>query len=693
MIPLFKNGIQGLSDTLWSGVAGSASKIVGIDHRTKPGTFMAQQKLAKDSSTTIDELCKEAVYVSDGSTLWFSSESGKIWREVSGTYTLVHTTVPTDGEAKCLGASQLNDFIIWATENYLHKIEVSLIGGDWSEEAEENFGEFEVGNDEFHTMIIQRNNLFIADGHIMTELSGGNIIKDPTKTMEVEFDPDVNFAMSGVGLRPSGDAFPEIVEEYRTTSASETTSFSQNITVGAGDNKAIYVFFSSFRDDGTAPDLPATLDFDGQTISGSFSSSGAVGPPGENRRFEIHGYVLTNPTEKTADIVATLNQTETNLVMHTLVLSGVDQTLIPDAGTLKTDSSDDVSSSGSITFDFEGADYILRLLHVRSETTDQTFPSPQEEIFNANNDYGTDSLTYIGKTDDLDFISETGFEVDTQETIQALIDFDVDVLVGTRKLNKGRVLRWDALSPQWSASDEIDDEGINSFIRDDNYVYVNTGFYGRLYFYNGEQMEPFKRIPGDWSPTAGAKINSRSVGFHLGIPVFGLSSETGNPALQGVYGFGSYSRDYPKTLSLDFPVPSGEFEGVEIGAILTSGTDLYVAWKDSEDVGVAKLDWSNKYESAYLETPALIPPEERSNFSLINAFNVDYVELPASTDVSIGIKKRYEASFTDLHTNNFTELQQIKSRVTATRIANLIIRIGLTVNENNSPQVENVSLE
>ena len=71
--PIFPNGIQGLSDGLHSGTAGSCSKLVGIDYRTTPGTFKAHQKLTKHSSTVIDELCKNVVNVSDCSRIWFSS--------------------------------------------------------------------------------------------------------------------------------------------------------------------------------------------------------------------------------------------------------------------------------------------------------------------------------------------------------------------------------------------------------------------------------------------------------------------------------------------------------------------------------------------------------------------------------------------------------------------------------------------
>jgi hypothetical protein len=90
MKSLFGNGYNGLSDTLFNGMQGSVYRSVGIDHRSKPGVLKAHQKLTKHSASTVTELCKERVSVSDGSRLWFSSESGKIWRESGGTYTQVY---------------------------------------------------------------------------------------------------------------------------------------------------------------------------------------------------------------------------------------------------------------------------------------------------------------------------------------------------------------------------------------------------------------------------------------------------------------------------------------------------------------------------------------------------------------------------------------------------------------------------
>jgi hypothetical protein len=680
--PIFKTGINGLSDSLWSGTEGSCSKLVGIDYRTKPGTFQAHQKLSKHSSTTIDELCKNVVNCSDGSRLWFSSESGKIWREVSGTYTLVHTTVPTAGEAKCLGATEYHGEIFWATELYLHKILVEDLG-DWTK-ITQNWKKFAFGDDSFHPMTVQNLQLYIGDKTTIAKVDKPPVPLEPKRTMTTTFDASIKYIGHAGFVAPFGNEYPTLIYSKRETLASGT-GMTFDVTIPDKSNRVMVMYLSSFNASTvpfasmvTAPTLGA------QSIGLSFTSS-TVNFGGSSRA-SVEAYRLNNPNSGTNTVTLTFGATETNVVVTIMVF---------DKATMIGNNGFDSSGSGGTQFSESnigtvGVNYQLPIAHVFSESGIHTNASSQISVFNANNTWGTDSTSYFGELPD--FTQKTEFNVVAPERIQTIKDFDIDILVGTRDVNKGRVLRWDGVSEGWSAQDDIEEQGINAFIRDDNYMYVQAGFYGRMYFYNGEKLDPFKRIPGDWSPTKTAKINPNASAFHLGVPVFGLSNVAGNPTLQGVYGFGSYGAGYPKTLSLDFPIPTNVFEGVEIGSMVADGADLYVSYKDATDVGVAKLDWANKYNGAYLETNALMGTENRSDFTNIDAVNVDYTDLPTSTGITIAYKKNYDSTFTTLSGITFPKLKQVKARETITDIANLILKISLTTSTNSTPNVENVSI-
>jgi len=680
-IPLFDKGIQGLSDSLWSGAKGSCSKLVGIDYRTTPGTFKAHQKLSKHSGTTIDQLCKNVVNCSDGSRIWFSSESGKIWREVSGTYTLVHTTVPTLGEAKCLGAMEYHDDIYWATELYLHKIEVRDLG-NWTL-VTQNWAKFLIGDDSFHPMTVQNLKLYVGDKTTIASVDKPPVNPEPRRRLSVSFSASEKYTSIAGYLTASGNAYPRLSVSARETSAS-ASSITKSITVPNESDRVMVVFVTGVRTDDNLPATPtATYNGDAMTNLGIAEAFWDVGTD-ISKSFV---FKLVSPDVGTGDLVVTFAGAETNLVVQAVVFRGA----------TNFTSADSTASGGTATSITEtnigtvGTNYDLPVIYVHSDTTTQTIGTGQIAITNTTNTWGNDSTSYYGELPD--FTQRTEFNVLTPERIQTIKDFDIDILVGTRVVNKARVLRWDGLSEGWSAQDDIDEQGINAFILDDNFMYVQAGFYGRLYFYNGEKLDPYQRIPGEWSPTKTAKINPNATAFHLGVPVFGLTNVAGNPTLQGIYGFGSYGIGYTKSLSLDFPIPTNAFSGVEIGAIVTDGADLYASYKDGTDVGVAKLDWTAKYTAPYLETVALISPENRSDFTNIQGMSADYVDLPANTDITFSYKKNYDSSFTALSSTYLPKLKQVKARESITDISNLIVKVAITTSANATPQVENISLD
>lgn len=464
---------RGLSDSSHSGVDGSFYRTVGIDGISKPGVLRVRQKLTKDSGSTVTELCKQRIAVSDGSTLWFSADSGKIWRRASGgTWELVHTTSPAAGEAKCLGAEEHNGVIYWATQSRLHKIPVANIGSaaSWTANATINFATFTVTDDEAHPMARQNNELFIGD---KTEI--------------------------------------------------------------------------------------ATVD---------------------------------------------------------------------DTG-----------------------------------------------VFTA--------------------ISE--FHLDGPERITTLQSFEIDLLVGTKissTVNWCRVLRWDTVSESWFAEDSVEENGVNAFIKDDNHIYIQAGQAGRIYFYDGQSLQPYTQMPGDWTSSKTAKVHSKAAAFLQGVPVFGLSNVSGNPALEGVYCLGSYSPNYSKALDLSYPISQNVLASLEIGAVLTSGSDMFVAWKEGSNYGVDKLDYTAKYGSAYIETRMLHLEQNRAGIKTVLELCAYYASLPANTAINFQLKKSaddsYSASFT---TVDDAKEKAVKARATVPEIANAQVKVLFTVSTNDAPEVEAITVK
>jgi len=286
----------------------------------------------------------------------------------------------------------------------------------------------------------------------------------------------------------------------------------------------------------------------------------------------------------------------------------------------------------------------------------------------------------------------------TPYRIKTMIEFDIDLLIGTfvnDNANKAQILRWDTYDDEsWQTDDTIEENGINAFIKDDNYVYAQCGKYGRIYFYDGSRLIPYKRIPGDWSPTKTAEVYPQAVSTLLTIPVFGLSNGAGNPTEQGVYSFGSYSKDYPKVLDLSYPVSAG-LSDIEIGAVLAVGADLLVSWKSATSQGVDKLNWDAKYSSAYLETTILTPAEVRHFFKTTSEIFANYASLPANTGIGFKYKKKFDATYSAAMTViDDTKLMQVRTKEgTIPEIAALQLKIEFVVSGNNAPEIESIGYE
>ena len=174
----FNNG--GLADSKWSGNPDSLYRMVGTDPHSEPAVLKAESKLTKNSGTTVDEFVRNIVVSSNGRTYHFSYESGKIWEENSGAWTLVHTTTPAAGGAACLGAIEFQGWIIFATESRLHRILATDAEGavEWAANVQEDWQTFLNTDDEFHPTVIQNLNLYIGDAHYLALWDGTTFTGD-----------------------------------------------------------------------------------------------------------------------------------------------------------------------------------------------------------------------------------------------------------------------------------------------------------------------------------------------------------------------------------------------------------------------------------------------------------------------------------------------------------------------------------
>mgnify|MGYP001223814111 CR=1 FL=1 len=135
----FKGGI---SEDRYKGIRGSFQFGYGLDIHSSNDVLRCQQKLKKDSGTTVTELILFFLATSNGRFLAFG-DAGGIYEKISGTWTKVYT----DSNGRISGAEEYNGYIYWATSTNLSRI---AIGGTFPGNVQHNWKTLESA--EWHTM-------------------------------------------------------------------------------------------------------------------------------------------------------------------------------------------------------------------------------------------------------------------------------------------------------------------------------------------------------------------------------------------------------------------------------------------------------------------------------------------------------------------------------------------------------------
>lgn len=298
----------------------------------------------------------------------------------------------------------------------------------------------------------------------------------------------------------------------------------------------------------------------------------------------------------------------------------------------------------------------------------------------------------------------TGDSLDINQPlrVKSLGKMGLDLLVGTYvsdNVTKTQIYRWNTYSDSFSTSDTIDEVGVNAFLEADNFVYAQCGTAGNIYQYDGEKLYLYKKIPGTYSSTKQSTVYPNAVGSIEGQMLFGVSNTTGNPCDMGVYRIARNSMIYPYILDLPYPISerSGTdfvLSNIEIGAILTSGSNIFVAWKNSTvaetpTYGIDMLDYSNKLSGAYFETRiAKVIRDIMTNFT---KFFVAYNLLPASTAIAIAYSKNY-GSYDETTEQVDTQRNIVMSDGDEAEATTLQMKVTMTASSNDAPEIEGAGI-
>ncbi len=501
LLQSFNSG--GVADSKYSGIKNSWARLIGWDLHSKPGLLQVNQKMTKDSGVVITEFCKNKIDCSNGIRYWFSSDSGKIWQEKAGTYTLVYTTAPATGSAGCTGGIEYQGFLYWATQSRLHRIPIDNSKADgasaWTTNAVPNWAELNADQ-------------ATIGGIGATAYSLTNAVNEGA-THKQTFVP--------VG---------SVIEGFRLKCVATGTSVDWILALHDSSNNLI-----------GSVTIPAASVATG-LLYFTFSTPLTVTP---GASYHVHLYASATTGTPTAD-TSTNNDLE---AAQMTIFTVSDDTYHP-----------------------------MRIVNLVLYIGDKNYV------------HQVDSGTF----------SRQAFDVEKDYRISALGKMGTDLLIGTiiaSNVARCEIFRWNTYSDSFSSSDTVKEPGINCFIEADNYVLVNAGLQGNIYSYNGSQLQFYKKIPGTYSPTAQAIIYPEATDILNGfLPIFGVSNYTGNPCDQGIWSLGRYNTNYPMVLNLEFPSSQLDSDGyniltgIEIGALVVSGQNVYQAYKRKATITVTIAD-------------------------------------------------------------------------------------------------------
>ncbi len=312
-------------------------------------------------------------------------------------------------------------------------------------------------------------------------------------------------------------------------------------------------------------------------------------------------------------------------------------------------------------------------------------------------------VLFIGDGKDVHQVDGTAFtasalDIKEPHVTKSLGQIGTDLLIGTEiagTSGKAGIYRWDTYSISYLTFDPVPEDAVNAFLKADNFTYAQAGGAGNIYIFNGEKLELYYKIPGEYSSVKRSITHSDAVGMMNGQILFGFSNVIGNPANQGVYMIGRNSRNYRYVMDLSFPISerSGSdfvLSDIEIGSIIVRGFDVWVSWKRGSSYGVDKLDYNTKLNGAYMTSRYMV--FDRPNLMTISEIITAYQSMPSSCDIDILTDVDYSGSFTLQTTTQDTD-RNIKITDSARQEANIMmIKVLFTTSSNDAPTLESISV-
>lgn len=169
-------------------------------------------------------------------------------------------------------------------------------------------------------------------------------------------------------------------------------------------------------------------------------------------------------------------------------------------------------------------------------------------------------------------------------------------------IDRGRIYFWDGIAPTFNFFIDVPDGQINALFGNDSDLYMVAGYRGYIldyqggYFYNtgNSKSSKLKRLPllqtSDF-----VEIFPGAMNMWRNLIYIGVAGASNSTTLQkGAYSWGTYNQNYADSLSLDFPISTGNYlNTVSIGMVYPVGLNFILGWQDGISFGADVVNYNN----------------------------------------------------------------------------------------------------
>ncbi len=303
---------------------------------------------------------------------------------------------------------------------------------------------------------------------------------------------------------------------------------------------------------------------------------------------------------------------------------------------------------------------------------------------------------YVAQVDQSTFTANA-LDIPQPLRVRSLGQFGTDLLIGTwvgESTYNAKVFRWNTWSVSFTNTASVEETGVNAFFNMDNRTFAQIGMNGNIYQYNGETLDLYRKIPGTYNSTDRWYAIGNCVAKLNGRVLFAPSYQYGSSIDQGIYQIARFDSKYPAIMDMPYVISersAGAFvtSGIELGAIIVSGFNLYVAWKNGSTYGVDKLDYSTKLDGAYIESRVMAI--DRLKKSSVPKISVPYYSLPADTSIAISTSKDYAAYVAE--TVVVDTMRNLVSCESSLEMNTLQVKLTFTTSGGTAPAIEYAVIE